>query len=80
MQRMSFPKWLEHRHEELPDATTLALVIARSGAAGVSRHDLRRFVRLSPDILEGLLGALMAAGQVNVVQVNGQRVYRMAQP
>jgi hypothetical protein len=32
----SFRLWLEdHRPNQIPDATTLALVIARSGAAGV---------------------------------------------
>jgi len=78
MPRISFLNWLEHRLEEIPDATTLALVIARSGAAGVSRHDLRRLARLSSDTLQDLLAALVAGGQVTVVSVGGRIVYRAA--
>ena len=33
-------------------------------------------VRISSETLEDLLAALMAAGQVTVMQVNGQMVYR----
>jgi hypothetical protein len=51
-------------------------LIARSGAAGVSRHVLSKVVRISPDTLEDLLKALVVAGQVTVVQANGQRRYR----
>ncbi|MGO9107954.1 MAG: hypothetical protein ACLP9L_01865 [Thermoguttaceae bacterium] len=74
MRRTSFHEWLEHRPEEVPDATTLALVIARSG--GVSRDDLHKVVRISPETLDELLRALVSAGQVVVVKVNGQRVFR----
>ncbi len=74
MRRTSFHEWLEHRPEEVPDATTLALVIARSG--GVSRDDHHKVVRISPETLDELLRALVSAGQVVVVKVNGQRVFR----
>ena len=76
MRRMSFLKWLEHRVEEIPDATELAIVIARSGAAGMSRDDLGAALQISPETLEDLLSALVASGQVAVVKVNGQLVYR----
>jgi len=76
MRRISFPEWLEHRVEEVPDATTLALVIARSG--GVSRDDLHKVARVSPDTLDELLRALMAAGQVRMLKVGGQIVFRAA--
>jgi hypothetical protein len=75
MRRISFLNWLEHRLEEIPDTTTLAMVIARSGAAGVSRYDLRRLIRISSDALENLLAALVAGGQVTVVSVGGRIVY-----
>ena len=79
MLRISFPEWLEHRAEEVPDATTLALVIARSGTAGgISFDNLRRVARISPETLDELLRALVSAGQVVVVKVNGQRVFRAA--
>ncbi len=77
MRRISFHEWLGHRVEEVPDATTLALVIARS-AAGVSREELEKVARISPDALDELLRALVSAGQVVIVKVNGQRVYRAA--
>jgi len=76
MRRTSFYEWLEHRVEEVPDATTIALVIARSG--GVSRDDLRRVVRVSPETLDELLRALVSAGQVKLLKVNGQIVFRAA--
>ena len=56
----------------------LALVIARSGAAGISRHDLAKVLRLSPDTLENLLRAMVVAGQVVMLKVDGQIVYRAA--
>jgi hypothetical protein len=74
----SFHEWLGNRPEEVPDATRLALVIARSGAAGISLDSLRRVVRLSPETLQDLLRALTAAGQVEVLKVNGKMVYRAA--
>ena len=76
MQRPSFREWLEHRPEEVPDATTIALVIARTG--GVSRDDLRRVVRISPETLDELLRALVSAGQVRILKVNGQILFRAA--
>jgi hypothetical protein len=72
----TFHEWLKTR--EVPDATTLALTIARAGAAGVSHDDLRRLVQISSETLEQLLAALMAAGQVVVSLRNGQRIYRAA--
>jgi hypothetical protein len=74
----SFRSWLENCPQEVPDATTLALVIARAGAPGVSRDDLRRLTQLTPDTLEDLLAALMSAGQVVAVKVGGRLVYRAA--
>jgi hypothetical protein len=73
-----FHEWLEHRLEEVRDATTLTLVIARSGAAGVSRDDLRAVLQVSPETVEDLLRAVLASGQVAAMQVNGQRRYRSA--
>lgn len=75
MPTRSFLDWLQ---KEVPDATQLAVAIARSGATGVSRHDLRRVTQISPETLEDLLSALVAAGQVTVARVNGQLVYRVA--
>ena len=68
----TFPDWLANRSRESPQADRLATVIARAGAAGVSRDDLR----LSPETLAGVLKALTATGQVEMVQVNGELRYR----
>jgi hypothetical protein len=78
---MPFYEWMGIREyraedEEAPGAMKLALLIAQSGAAGISRDGLRRLVRLSPDTLEDLLAALVAAGQVTELRMNGQRVFR----
>jgi hypothetical protein len=75
MQRPSFHEWLGNRVEEVPDATTLGLVIARS-RAGISREALEKVVRISPEVLDGLLRALVSAGQVVVLKMNGQMVFR----
>jgi DNA-binding transcriptional regulator YdaS (Cro superfamily) len=72
----SFGQWLDHRLQEVPDSTTLALAIARAGSAGISPSDLRRQSRLLPDVLQSLLAALTAAGQVTVVSVGGELRYR----
>ena len=78
MRKLSFAEWLEHRPEEVPDATTISLVIARSGAAGVSREGLERVARISSDALDELLRALITTGQVRMLKVNGQMVFRAA--
>lgn len=75
MPRTSFHEWMQRR-EEVPDTMQLALAIARSGAAGISRDDLAKVLRLSSEIVESLLRALVVAGQVTALQVNGRRVYR----
>ena len=78
MRTFSFAEWLKNRPEEVPDATTIALVIAKSGAAGVSRDGLEKVVRISSDALDELLRALMTTGQVRMLKVNGQMVFRAA--
>lgn len=78
MRRISFHEWLEHRPEEVPDATTIALAIARSGTAGVSREGLEKVVCISPDALDELLRVLVSAGQVRILKVNGQMVFKAA--
>jgi sulfur carrier protein ThiS len=77
MQRVSFHDWLNHERE-IPDATQLAMTIAQSGAAGISREDLERVLQLSPETLDDVLRGLITAGQVVVVSVGGRIVYRSA--
>ena len=72
----SFTQWLEHRLEEVPDAGTLALLIARSGTAGVSRDRLCKVVGGSPETIEAMLRATVASRQVTMVKVNGELKYR----
>jgi DNA-binding IclR family transcriptional regulator len=66
------------KDDEAPAAERLALVIARSGPAGVTLDGLRRVVRLSPETLHDLLRTLTAAGQVTALKVNGRMTYRAA--
>ena len=72
----SFTQWLEHRLEEVPDAAQIALLITRSGTAGVSKDRLCKVIGSSPETLESMLRALVTARQVMVVKVGGELVYR----
>jgi hypothetical protein len=76
MRTISFPEWLEHRVEKVPDIGNLALLIAHAGAAGVSREGLSKALGIPGETLEVLLRAMVAAGQVVVLKANGQIVYR----
>ena len=73
-----FRLWLEHRPQEVPDAGALALLIARSGTAGASREEIAKAVGIPEEMVESLLRAMMAAGQVEMLRVNGRLVYRVA--
>jgi hypothetical protein len=44
----------------------------------VSLDGLRRLLGISPEVLEDLLRAMVAAGQVVMVRVGGRIVYRAA--
>jgi len=72
----SFYEWLGNRAQEVPDTGRLALVIAQSG--GMTREGLAKVVRLPPETLDDLLRALVAAGQVVMLKVGGEMVYRAA--
>jgi hypothetical protein len=71
---LSFHEWLNA--DEAPAADRLATLIAQSGAVGISVDHLRKTVRISPESLDDLLRALVSSGQVTILKVNGQRVYR----
>jgi hypothetical protein len=76
---LSFRLWLEeHRPQQVPDAASAALLIARSGTAGVSREGLARAVGVPSEAIEPLLRAMVAARQVVMVSVGGKIVYRAA--
>lgn len=75
----SFRSWLETRLQEIPDAMSVALKIVQGGKAGVSAEELRRAAGCSPEALRDLLAALVTTGRIEVVEVGGQMVYRMAQ-
>ena len=78
MPPLSFHEWLGNRPEEAPDVGRLALAIARAGPAGVSLEDLARAVGVPRETVQDILRALVTAGQVEVVRVNGNLVYRAA--
>jgi hypothetical protein len=72
-----FHEWLANRDGDVPAAEKLATLVARCGA-GVSRDDLARTLRLPPGILDDLSRALVTTGQVEMLKVGGQTVYRTA--
>ena len=72
-----FHDWLGNRDRDAVAAERLATLVARSGA-GVSRDDLAGALRLPPRILDDLLRALTATGQVVMLKVGGRTVYRAA--
>jgi predicted transcriptional regulator len=73
----SFHEWLTSAHEA-PEADRLATVIAQAGAAGISRGRIEKVVGLPAETLNDLLKALVATGQVVMLRVNGELVYRAA--
>ena len=72
----SFHEWLHDRSQEPSQADRLATVIAQAGAAGISLDCLRRLCGLQPQTLQDILRSLTATGQVVVVKIGGQMVYR----
>ena len=76
MPRTSFSDWLRNRSDQAPNADRLAMLIAQSG--GVSRGRLAKAVNLPEETLNDLLKALTATGQVRMLRVNGELVYRAA--
>jgi hypothetical protein len=72
---LTFHEWLANR---VPDATSVAIQIAGAGPTGVSLEDLGRAVGIPGETLAGLLRALVTAGQVVMVRVNGRLRYRAA--
>jgi hypothetical protein len=74
----TFLKWLEHVADDPSAADTVATMIARAGAVGISVQCLRKVVRLTPESLDEVLKGLLASRQVVLLKVNGARVYRVA--
>jgi predicted ArsR family transcriptional regulator len=72
----SFHEWLRDRPDEALGATKLAMLVAQAGTAGVSRDDLTKALRLPPETVQEILGALVATGQVSVLRVGGELRYR----
>jgi hypothetical protein len=72
-----FHEWLGNRDGDVPAAERLATLVTRSGA-GISRDCLAQTLGLPPRILDDLLRALTATGQVVMLKVGGRTVYRAA--
>ena len=62
--------------DPIPGATTVALMISRAGAEGLTLDELRRKTLLPFDVLDRLLRRLFAPGQVFLSRVDGRLVYR----
>ena len=78
MPRTSFSDWLQNRFQDAHQADRLAMLIGQAGAAGVSLDRLRRVVGLTPETLQDILKSLTATGQVTMLRINGELVYRAA--
>lgn len=74
---MTFAHWLARREQqtEVPETTRLFQLIAQAGTAGIRRRDLGKAITLDRDVLDDLLAAMVAAGQVEVGEVGGERIY-----
>ena len=72
----SFHDWLRNRADEAPAAENLVTIIASAGVGGVSLERLRALVPLSPETLQDVLKALVATGQLTILKIGGQFVYR----
>ena len=59
-----------------PNADRLAMLIAQAGAVGISLDPSARLVPLPPETLQDLLTALTATGQITMLKVGGETVYR----
>jgi hypothetical protein len=73
----SFRDWLKS-DQEAPAAERLATVIGSAGATGISRGRIEKAVSLPSETLDDLLKALVTGGQVVMLRVNGELVYRAA--
>ena len=74
----SFRDWLGDRAQEAPAAENLATLIASAGTVGISLDRLRRLCGLPPETLQDVLRGLVMTGQVVMLRINGQMVYRVA--
>jgi hypothetical protein len=71
----TFQQRLKH-HDPIPDAVTVALMVARTGPEGMTLDELRRKTGLAFDVLDRMLAKLTAAGQLFLSKVDGRMVYR----
>lgn len=71
---MDFATWVLRRQNVLPQADRLILLIRTSGASGIPVGELRSSVKLPLKTVDGLLDALVQAGQIKMVQRQGKRV------
>lgn len=73
----SFIDWLDARTQrpQVPETTRLLQLLAQAGAAGIRRRDLGKAITLDRDVLDDLLAAMVAAGQIEVAEVDGESVY-----
>ncbi len=79
MPALSFREWLGNRDGDVPAAEKLATLVSQT-AAGVSRDDLAGALRLPPRVLDDLLRALTATGQVVMLKVGGDVPVAVRQP
>ena len=85
---MTFAHWLALREQQtqVPETTRLLqlivqagttgiCLIVQAGTTGICRRDLAKAITLDRDVLDDLLAAMVAAGQIGVAEVGGETVY-----
>jgi hypothetical protein len=72
---MDFQTWLLKKHNTLPDADRLVLLIQQAGPNGIPEGQLRSQVDLPMKLVDDLLAALVSACMVGVVVKGGKTFY-----
>lgn len=70
---MDFMTWVLRQKDVVPDADRLVLLIRAAGPSGIPEGKLRSRVDLSRKTVDDLLTALVQAGQIVIVDRQGER-------
>ena len=75
-----FRSWVEQRHRRLDShisqADKVVPLLQQAGPAGMTRRQLAGAIDLEPELVDGLLRALLDTGQIRVAEVGGVHIYR----
>ena len=72
---MIFQNWLLKRRKAIPKADRILLLLQSAGLSSIPENTLRSAAELPRSLMDDLLDALVAAGQVVVTVKDGKRVF-----